>query len=57
MKTIHGLFVVALACLAPLSARAEDVVQVSSTIPYQSDDTANEDVRKECNWNTTMPRY
>ena len=57
MKTIHGLFVVALACLAPVSARAEDVVQVSSTIPYQSDDVANEDVRKECNWNTTMPRY
>lgn len=57
MKTIHGLFVVALACLAPVSARAEDVVQVSSLIPYQSDDVANEDVRKECNWNTTMPRY
>jgi len=30
---------------------------VSSLIPYQSDDVANEDVRKECNWNTTMPRY
>lgn len=57
MKAIHGLFVVALACLAPVSARAEDVVQVSSLIPYQSDDVADETVRKECNWNTTMPRY
>ena len=57
MKAIHGLFVVALACLAPVSARAEDVVQVSSVIPYQRDDVADETVRKECNWNTTMPRY
>jgi len=46
-----------LACLAAASARAEDVVQVSSLIPYQSDEVANETVRKECNWNTTMPRY
>jgi hypothetical protein len=30
---------------------------VSSLIPYQSDDVANESVRKECDWNTTMPRY
>ena len=32
-------------------------MQVSSLIPYQSDDVANETVRKECDWNTTMPRY
>lgn len=57
MKAIHGLFVVVLGCLAAASARAEDVVQVSSLIPYQSDEVANETVRKECNWNTTMPRY
>ncbi|MDP2031618.1 MAG: hypothetical protein Q8K12_18450 [Thiobacillus sp.] len=57
LKAIHGLFVVALVCLATVSARAEDVVQVTSLIPYQSDDVANEAVRKECNWNTTMPRY
>lgn len=57
MKAIHGLFAVSLACLATASARAEDVVQVSSRIPYQSDDVANDDVRKECDWNTTMPRY
>jgi hypothetical protein len=57
MKAIHGLFVVVLVCLATGSARAEDVVQVASLIPYQSDDVANEDVRKECDWNTTMPRY
>ncbi|GBL45688.1 hypothetical protein SFMTTN_1499 [Sulfuriferula multivorans] len=55
MKAIHGLFVVALGCLAAASAQAEDVVQVSSLIPYQSDEVANETVRKECNWNTTMP--
>ncbi len=58
MKAMHGLFVVvAGACFAAASARAEDVVQVSSLIPYQSDDVANETVRKECNWNTTMPLY
>ena len=57
MKDLHGLFVVALVCFATVSARAEDVVQVSSLIPYQSDDVADETVRKECDWNTTMPRY
>ena len=57
MKTIQGLFGVALVCLAATSARAEDVVQVSSLIPYKSENVANETVRKECNWNTTMPRY
>jgi hypothetical protein len=51
MKAIHGVFVVVLACLATVSARAEDFVQVSSLIPYQSDDVANETVRKECDWN------
>ena len=32
-------------------------MQVSSLIPYQSENVVNETVRKECNWNTTMPRY
>lgn len=57
MKTMHGLFAMAMACLTAASARAEDVVLVSPLIPYEKDDTANETVRKECNWNTTMPRY
>lgn len=57
MKAIHGLFVAVMACVAAASARAEDVVLVSLLIPYEKDDTANEGVRKECNWNTTMPRY
>ena len=43
--------------LAAVSARAEDVVLVPSVIPYQSDAVANDNVRKECTWNTTMPRY
>jgi len=57
LKAIQGLFVGVLVCLATVSARAEDVVQVSSLIPYQSDAVANETVRKECSWNSTMPRY
>ena len=57
MKAMHGLFIVVMACIAAASARADDVVQVSSLIPYQNDEVANETVRKECNWNTTMPRY
>ncbi|HEY9097722.1 MAG TPA: hypothetical protein VIN38_02515 [Thiobacillus sp.] len=57
MKSIQGLFVGVMACLATVSVRADDVVQVSTLIPYQSDAVANESVRKECNWNTTMPRY
>ena len=57
MKADHGLFGVVLVCIASASAHAEDVVNVSSLIPYQSDNVANETVRKECNWNTTMPQY
>ncbi|MDP1925574.1 MAG: hypothetical protein Q8K57_12440 [Thiobacillus sp.] len=57
LKAIQGLFVGVMVCLATASARAEDVVHVSSLIPYQSDKVGNEAVRKECNWNTTMPRH
>ncbi len=57
MKAMHGLFVVIVACVTAASARAEDIVLVSSLIPYAKDDTAGEAVRKECDWNTTMPRY
>lgn len=57
MKTIYGVFVVVMAGLAAVSARAEDVVYVSSVIPYQSDNVANDTVRRECTWNTTMPRH
>jgi hypothetical protein len=45
-----------LVSLATASARAEDVVQVASLIPYQNNDVGNEAVRKECDWNITMPR-
>ena len=57
MKAIQGIFGVVLVCLATISARAEDVVRVAAFIPYQSDSVGNEAVRKECTWNTTMPRY
>ncbi|MHB1175547.1 MAG: hypothetical protein ACYCZJ_10535 [Sulfuriferula sp.] len=57
MKAIHGLFFLVTACSVTVPALAEDVVQVSSLIPYQNDEVANEAVRKECNWNTTMPLY
>ncbi len=57
MKAIHGLLIIIATCVVAMSARAEDVVLVSSVIPYQKADTANDAVRKECDWNTTMPRY
>ena len=57
MKTIHGLLIIIAACITVTSAHAEDVVLVSSFIPYQKADTANEVVIKECHWNTTMPPY
>jgi len=57
MKAMYGLFFVVVACVTAASARAEDIVLVSSLIPYENADTASEDVRKECNWNTTMPGY
>lgn len=55
MKAIEGLFVVVAACVGLTSARAEDSVLVPSFIPYLKEDTANEAVRRECKWNTTMP--
>lgn len=55
MKTIQGLFVVVAACVGLTSARAEDSVLVPSFISYLKEDTANETVRRECKWNTTMP--
>jgi len=57
MKAIHGLLVAVVACVTVISARAADIVFVSSPIPYEKEDVASADVRKECNWNTTMPRY
>lgn len=55
MKTIQRLFVVVAACAAAMSARAEDVVLVASSIPYLKEDAISEAVRRECKWNTTMP--
>lgn len=57
VKTIQGLFVLVAVCVSATSARAEGVVWISSFIPYLADDTANEAVRRECKWNTTMPLY
>ena len=57
MKAMHGLFAVVMACGMATAVRAEDVVLVSSLIPYEKDDTAGENVRKECDWNATMTRY
>jgi hypothetical protein len=54
---MYGFVVMAAAYLTALSARAESVVLVPPLIPYEKPDTASEDVRKECDWNTTMPRY
>jgi hypothetical protein len=57
MKSMHGLLVAIVACVTVFSARAEDIVLVSSPIPYATDGAAPDDVRKECDWNTAMPRY
>ena len=54
---MHRLLVVALTCFSSTFSQAADVVLVPSFIPYANDNTAGEDVRKECTWNTTMPRY
>ncbi len=56
MKVMHGLWL-AVACAAAWPAMAEDTVLVPALIPYQSADTAGEEIRRECNWNTTMPKY
>jgi hypothetical protein len=50
-------FVGAVVFLLAMSAHAENVVLVASFIPYANESTGTEDVRKECTWNTTMPRY
>lgn len=59
MKTIAGLTltVMFMATLTVAPAYAEDVVLVPSSIPYQKEGTAKENIRRECTWNTTMPQY
>lgn len=52
--TIAVMFMVNLA-IAP--AYAEEVVLVPSFVPYQKEGTTNENIRRECTWNTTMPQY
>jgi len=56
MNKIHGLFVVVAVCVMAASVRAESIV-VSKKIPYAKNSTADADIRKECDWNTTLPRY
>jgi hypothetical protein len=54
----YGFLVVAAAaaCLTAVPARAEEVVLMSPVVPYGAD-SASEDVRRDCTWNSTMPRY
>lgn len=59
MKAIAGLTIIAIlaARLVGGTAYADDVVLVPSSIPYQKEETANENIRRECTWNTSMPQY
>ena len=57
MKIIYRLFIVLVACVSAGFAYAEDIVLVPPLIPYDKSDTASEDVRKDCDWNATMPSY
>ena len=59
MKAIRGITITIMfmAKLMAGNAYADDVVLVPSSIPYQKEDTANESIRRECTWNTTMPQY
>lgn len=57
MKILRFAACCAFATLAATSANADDVVTVPATVPYLNDNVANESVRKECTWNTSMPRY
>jgi len=59
MKAISGLTITVLfmANFAAAPAYANDMVLVPSSIPYQKEGTAKENIRRECTWNTTMPQY
>ncbi len=57
MKLTRGILFLVVACATGSAAGAEDVVLVSSLIPYDTKITAGEDVQKECTWNSTMPLY
>lgn len=59
MKAIAGLTltVMFIVNLTAAPAYAEGVVLVPSSIPYQKEGTAKENIRRECTWNTTMPQY
>lgn len=43
--------------LTAAPAYAEDLVLVPSSIPYQKEGAATENIRREYTWNTTMPQY
>lgn len=59
MNAIVGTTIVATfsVSLVAIPAYAENVILVPSSIPYQKEGTANENIRRECTWNKTMPQY
>ena len=57
MKNRYRIFTFVLAGFVAAPALAEEIVLVPAFIPYQKDDVTNENIRKECTWNTTMPQY
>lgn len=57
MKNRYYVYAFALAGCIATPAVAEEVVLVPAFIPYQKDEVAKENIRKECTWNTTMPQY
>lgn len=55
MKKVHGLLVVGALCAMAVSARADSIV-VSPKVTYAKG-AADANIRRECKWDATMPRY
>ena len=53
---LAGLSLLALTWVTSAHAAATTIL-IPAQIPYKEADTANDDVRKECDWNSKMPRY
>jgi hypothetical protein len=55
-KILELLFVLMAGGMAA-GTQASEIVLIQPIVPYEKADTANDDVRKECDWNNTLPSY
>jgi hypothetical protein len=53
-KSLH--MIVPLCLMSAAIVHADEKVMISSTIPYENSEAANDDIRKECDWNQQLAK-